>query len=532
MRREAIDAVTCEVFSHRLSAVCEEMGAALCRSAFSTNIKERRDFSCALFDRAGELVAQAAHIPVHLGSTQLAVSAALASHRLRRGDVVALNDPFAGGTHLPDVTLVAPVFVSGSRKPIAFVAVRAHHADIGGLAPGSMPLTEEIFQEGLRIPPTLCVRNGRWVPEFLDLFLANTRVSEERQGDLFSQLSAIRIGQQRVAELARRHGSVMLAEAMASLQDYSERLTRAMIRHIPAGMYRAEDFLDDDGLGTHRIPIRVSVRVQEDSLVVDFSDSSPQVRGCVNANLAIARAAVLYVLQILADGRIPPNAGLMRVVRVVAPEGSIVNARFPAAMAAGNVETSQRLVDVLLRALSSALPGLIPAASCGTMNNLALGGYDEQRQCFFTYYETIGGGAGAGPLGPGESAIHTHMTNTRNTPVEALEALYPLRVRSYRIRTGSGGAGRHRGGDGIVRELEARGRICVTLLGERRRTSPYGLAGGKPGKRGRDEKVDRQGRAARLPPKVSFTLAARERIRISTPGGGGWGREKRRRGKR
>lgn len=518
-----MDPITCEVFSHRFAAVCEEMGAALCRSAFSANIKERRDFSCALFDGAGELVAQAAHIPVHLGSTQLAVRAALAAHALRRGDVVAVNDPFAGGTHLPDLTLVAPVFASVSRKPLGYLAVRAHHADIGGMAPGSMPLAEEIFQEGFRVPPILCVRNGRWVREFLDLFLANTRVSDERQGDLFAQLSAIRIGQQRIVELARRHGPVTLREAMRALQDYSERLARALIRRIPAGSYRARDFLDDDGLGTRRIPIEALVCVQGDSLVVDFSGSAAQVRGCVNANHAIAWAAVLYVLQILADGKIPPNSGLMRPVQVVAPEGSVVNAGFPAAMAGGNVETSQRLVDVLLRALSPALPEEIPAASCGSMNNVAFGGYDERRRRYFTYYETIGGGAGGGPSGPGESAIHTHMTNTLNTPIEALESSYPIRVTSYRIRTASGGLGRHRGGDGIVRELQALTQMRATLLTERRAFAPYGLAGGFPGKRGRNETLDRKGKATVLPAKVVFTLETGDRLRISTPGGGGWG---------
>ncbi len=525
-RDRGVDAITRELFLHRLSAVCEEMGAALCKSAFSANIKERRDFSCALFDGAGQLVAQAAHIPVHLGSTQLAVKEALGLVTMSAGDVAAVNDPFAGGTHLPDLTLVAPVVLSGRSRPLAFVAVRAHHADMGGMVPGSMPLSEEIFQEGLRIPPVLCVRNRRWVPEFLRLFLANTRVPEERQGDLFAQLAAIRIGQARMAGLCRRFGARVLETVMASLLDYSEQLARALIARIPNGRYTGQDVLDDDGRGTRGIQLRVALEVKRDSMRVDFSGSSPQVAGCLNANAAITWAAVLYVLQTLAGGRIPPNAGLMRRLEVVAPEGSIVNARFPAAVAGGNVETSQRLVDVLFRALARALPEEIPAASGGTMNNLALGGYDPIRSRFFTYYETIASGAGAGPSGRGADGIHTHMTNTWNTPIEALEAAYPVRVTAYRIRVRSGGEGRHRGGAGVVREIEVLCPLRFSLLSERRVFPPWGLLGAQPGRRGRNVQVGRNGRKWLLPGKVEGQLAPGERLRIETPGAGGWGRKR------
>jgi N-methylhydantoinase B len=521
-----VDPITREVFLHRFSSLCEEMGAVLCRSAFSANIKERRDFSCALFDRHGELVAQAAHIPVHLGSIQLAVREAVSCVRLGPGDVVAINDPFAGGTHLPDLTLVAPVFLAGETRPVAFVAARAHHADIGGAVPGSMPLSEEIFQEGLRIPPLRCVRGGRWIPEFLRLFLANTRVPEERRGDLFAQFAAIRIGQKRLVELARRHGRSLLEAAMDALQDYSERLTRVMIARIPNGRYTASDFLDDDGLGTRLIQIRVALHVQSNRLHVDFAGSSDQVPGCVNANLAITWAAVLYVIQSLAGGRIPANGGLMRPVTVSAPEGSVVNARYPAAVAGGNVETSQRIVDVLFRALARALPGLMPAASGGSMNNVALGGFDPIRRRYFTYYETIAGGAGAGPAGAGESGVQTHMTNTWNTPIEALEAAYPLRVTEYRIRARSGGRGLHPGGAGLVREIQALCPLRYTLLTDRRSTAPWGLEGGKPGQRGANVKITTSGKVEPCRPKETGRLNRGERLRIETPGGGGWRRQK------
>ena len=522
-----MDAVALAVANQRLAAVAEEMGVVLGRTAVSPNIKERRDFSCAVFDARGALVAQAAHIPVHLGSTALSVRAAIAGVPLGPGDVAMLNDPFAGGTHLPDVTVVAPVFLRGRRRPFAYVANRAHHADIGGMAPGSMPLATEIYQEGLRLPPVRLIAAGRPQPDVLAIFLANTRVRAEREGDLMAQWAALRVGADRLRALVARVGGVgRLARQMAALQAYSAALMHANLARIPRGVYRARDVLDDDGLGTENIPIAVAIGVGGGRARIDFSGSAPQVRGPVNANFAVTRSAVLYVFTALAPEPIPPNEGLAWPLRIVAPEGSIVHARFPAAVAGGNVETSQRIVDVVLRALAPALPARIPAASAGTMNNLAFGGMLGGRA--YSYYETIAGGAGAGPGGPGASAVHTHMTNTMTTPVEALEAYYPLRVRRQAVRRGSGGRGHYRGGDGIVREIEFLAPAEVTLLGERRRVAPYGLAGGEAGAPGRDV-LTRGGRTRRIPAKVTLGVEAGDRLRIETPGGGGFGRPRRRR---
>jgi N-methylhydantoinase B len=520
-----LDPVALEIAQHRLAGIAEEMGVVLGRTAHSPNIKERRDYSCAVFDARGLLVAQAAHIPVHLGSTPLSVAAALAAVPMAPGDVVILNDPFAGGTHLPDVTCVAPVYLDGGRRPIAYVANRAHHADIGGMAPGSMPLATEVFQEGFRLPPVRLVEGGRPVRAVWTLFLANTRVATEREGDLGAQWAALRVGADRLRALAGRDGASRLAADMRSLQAYSETLMRAALRALPAGTYRATDVVDDDGFGARRLPIRVAITVGGGRARIDFAGTAAQTRGPVNANLAVTRSAVLYVFTALSREPIPPSDGLARPLAIEAPAGTLVNARFPAAVAAGNVETSQRIVDVLLRALAVAAPDRIPAASAGSMNNVALGGTAAGRP--FAYYETLAGGAGAGPSGPGLSAVHTHMTNTMNTPVEALEAYYPLRVRRYAIRRGSGGRGRYRGGDGIVRELELCARAQVTILTERRESAPWGLAGGAPGARGRDWAAC-GGRWRRLPAKASLSLDAGDRVRIETPGGGGFGRPRRR----
>jgi N-methylhydantoinase B len=518
-----VDAVTLEVFNHRLSALAEEMGVTLCRSAFSPNIKERRDFSCAVFDRRGDMVAQAAHIPVHLGSTPLSVRAAIERVPMGPGDVVVLNDPYAGGTHLPDVTVVAPVYLPGERKPFGYVADRAHHADIGGASPGSMSLATEIYQEGFRLPPVHLVVRGKVASDVLDLFLANTRVPEERRGDLLAQLAALRLGARRLRELVQRNGQQATQRAMTALQDYSARLMAAALQRLPAGRYRAVDWMDDDGAGAVRIPIRVSVRIAHGHAVVDFTGTAPQVAGGINANYAVTVAAVLYVFQGLAAADIPANAGLLRPVEIVAPYGTLVNASFPAAVAGGNVETSQRIVDVLLKALAPAAAQQVPAASCGSMNNVALGGYDPFRKRVFAYYETIAGGAGAGPQHAGASGIHTHMTNTLNTPIEALEAAYPLRVTRYGLRSTSGGSGLHRGGDGIVREIEFLAPAHVTLLTERRRIQPYGLQNGRPGQRGRNLFVDGRG-IHPMAAKTTIQVSAGDRIQILTPGGGGWGR--------
>jgi N-methylhydantoinase B len=523
-RRADVDPVSLEIANHRLASIAEEMGVVLGRTALSPNIKERRDYSCALFDGGGALVAQAAHIPVHLGSTALSVRAALERIALGPGDVAILNDPFAGGTHLPDVTVVAPVFRPRARRPFAYVANRAHHADMGGMSAGSMPLASEIFQEGFRIPPVRIVAGGRPARDVMALFLANTRVPAEREGDLLAQWAALRVGAERLNELAARVGIRRLATGMAALQDYSEALMRATLRRLPAGTFRAVDVLDDDGLGTERVRLEVAITIGRGGARIDFTGSAPQTRGPLNANLAVTRSAVLYVFSTMAAEDIPANEGIGRPLAITAPAGSVVNARFPSAVAGGNVETSQRIVDVLLRALAEAAPGRVPAASAGSMSNVALGGVLADR--VFAYYETVAGGAGAGPSGPGASAIHTHMTNTMNTPVEALEAYYPLRVRRYAVRRGSGGRGRHPGGDGIVREIEFAAPAEVTLLGDRRRVPPWGLWGGGPGKVGRDRLIDVSGRTRNLPAKTTFRVRPGERLRVETPGGGGWGRRR------
>ena len=516
-----LDPVALEIANHRLAAIAEEMGVVLGRTALSPNVKERRDYSCAVFDARGALVAQAAHIPVHLGATPLSVRAAIARVPMGPEDVAVLNDPFAGGTHLPDVTVVAPVFARGARRPFAYVANRAHHADIGGMSPGSMPLASDVFQEGLRLPPVKLVANGRLADDVLAIFLANTRVPDERAGDLEAQWAALRVGAERLRGLAARRGGVgVLAREMAALQDYSAALMGATLRALPRGTYRGHDVLDDDGLGAEDLKLAVAVTLAGGRARVDFTGTEPQTRGPLNANLAVTRSAVLYVFTALAREAIPPNEGLSRPLHIVAPEGSLVNARAPAAVAGGNVETSQRIVDVLLRALARAAPDRVPAASCGSMNNVALGSTTGARP--FAYYETIAGGAGGGPSRPGASAVHTHMTNTMNTPIEALEAYYPLQVRRYALRPHSGGRGHHPGGAGVVRELAFLCTAEVTLLGERRRVRPYGLAGGAPGVAGRDWLFHR-GRLVRLPGKATLRVERGDRLRIETPGGGGFG---------
>jgi N-methylhydantoinase B len=520
-----LDPITLEVMNNRLAAIAEEMGVVLGLTGFSPNIKERRDFSCALFDGRGEMVAQAAHLPVHLGSTPLSVRAAIERLKLDEGDIAALNDPFAGGTHLPDLTLVEPIFLRGERRPFAYAANRAHHADIGGMAPGSMALSTEIYQEGFRLPPVKLVARGEPVRDIFELFYANTRVREEREGDLRAQIGALAIGRRRVQDLVAKAGRPLVASAMDALKDYSARLMASVLRAIPPGIYRAVDFLDDDGFDSGPLPIRVAIRVARGGrAIADFTGSAPQVRGPVNANYAITLSAVFYVMKCLAASAVPPNEGLMRPIRLIAPAGSIVNALPPAAVAGGNVETSQRIVDVLFRALAKAAPDRIPAASSGSMSNVTVGGYDSLRQRQFSYYETIAGGAGAAPGHPGASGIHTHMTNTLNTPIEALEAYYPMRITEYRIRRGSGGRGRYAGGDGLVRELECLVESSVSVLSERRVLRPYGLAGGGPGKCGANYLV-RGGRRKALAGKGNARLDAGDCIRIETPGGGAWGRK-------
>jgi N-methylhydantoinase B/oxoprolinase/acetone carboxylase alpha subunit len=516
-------AVERELFRNLFVSVAEEMGAVLRRTAFSPNIKERRDYSCAVYDSAGETVAMGDHMPVHLGAMPLSVRAALDAFTLEPGDVAILNDPFRGGTHLPDITAISGVFLPGEEKPAWYVASRAHHSDVGGMSPGSMPLAREIYQEGLRLPPILLMRRGVMDGPLLNLILANVRTPEERQGDLLAQIMANRRGEQRLLEMAARHGRADLDRNMRALQDYSASMMRAALERVPAGEYAFSDWLDEDGAGSGPVEIHVTVRTGAGSATVDFAGSSGQVAGPMNANYAVAVSATAYVFRCiaarLAAEDIPYNAGLLRPIEVRTPERSVVSAGPPAAMAAGNVETSQRITDALFGALAQALPDIIPAASSGTMNNIAIGGWDPRYGRPFAYYETIAGGSGASAEGPGASAIHTHMTNSWNTPAEAFEREYPMRVRRYEVRRGSGGVGRHRGGDGIVREIEFLTAAEVTILSDRRARGPWGLAGGGDGAPGRNTLL-RGGEELMLPAKTRFDAQAGDVLRIETPGGG------------
>src|SRR5579863_1683031 len=479
-----MDAIELEIFKHLFQSIAEEMGASLRRTALSPNIKERRDYSCALFDAAGQALAMGDHMPVHLGSMPMSVRAAIDELALMPGDVAMLNDPFRGGTHLPDITVVAPVFITFNRKGAAktgaadfYVAARAHHADIGGTFAGSMGPCREIYQEGFRIPPVRIVRSGSLDRDVLALLLNNVRTPEEREGDLRAQLAACHTGISRLEELCRRYSLARVNDAADALLEYSEQMMRAFLATVTPGSYAAEDFLDDDGVNGDPVRIAVRITIRRNHAVIDFSGSSPQVAGSINSVAAITYSACFYVFRCLLAEDVPATAGLMRPIQVIAPEGTIVNARPPAAVAGGNVETSQRIVDVLLRALAQAIPERIPAAASGTMNNLTIGGIDPRTGDPFTYYETIAGGMGARPGKPGVSGVHTHMTNSLNTPAEALEYAYPLRVRRYSLRPGSGGNGKFRGRDGIVREIEVLTDCEVTLLADRRSRGPWGLAG-------------------------------------------------------
>ncbi len=520
------DPIRLEVFKHLFAAVAEEMGVVLRKASYSPNIKERRDFSCAVFDAAGNMIAQAAHIPVHLGSMPLSVAQAVAELSFAPGDVVILNDPFRGGTHLPDITLISPIFIEegGEQRLFGFVANRAHHADVGGMTPGSMPVAREIYQEGVIIPPLKLAEGGRLNQGVMDLILSNVRTPEERAGDLRAQMAANRRGVARVQEIVARYGADEVTRYMGELLRYTERMTRRLLESLPDGTYRFTDYMDDDGIGDEPVPITVSITIEGDTATVDFTGSAPQQKGSINAVYAITLSAVYYVFRCLIGLDVPNNSGCLAPIRVIAPEGTVVNARRPAPVAGGNVETSQRIVDVLLGALAQACPDKVPAASQGTMNNVTIGGWDPIREQSFAYYETIGGGMGARPGKDGASAIHTHMTNTLNTPVEALEYTYPFRVVRYEVRRGSGGAGRYRGGDGIRRDIEVLTEAQVSLLTERRRLAPYGLEGGGSGARGENVLI-RNGQETPLPGKGTVLLEPGDILSIRTPGGGGWGKE-------
>jgi N-methylhydantoinase B len=513
-----MDPITLAVLAHALKGVAEEMSAALVRTAYSPNIKERRDCSCAIFDPQGGMVAQAENIPVHLGAMPFSVQAALQGRQgWDPGDIVVLNDPYRGGAHLPDITFVAPVFLE--TELLGFVANRAHHADVGGMVPGSLPpRAREIFQEGVRIPPVKLWRKGQPDQDLWHFLLANVRTPWEREGDLLAQKAAVEIGLRRLAALANRWGKDRLLSVFETLQRQGEERMRRAIGRVPKGHYEFTDFLDEG------IQVRVRVVVGEGEVTVDFSGSSEQVELPVNAPLAVTASAVYYAFRALLDPGIPPNAGVWRPIRIVAPEGTVVNARPPAPVGGGNLELSQRIVDAIFGALAQVLPDRVPAASQGTMNNVVIGGIDPRSGKPYTFYETIGGGMGGRRGKPGLNGIHTHMTNTLNTPVEALEIAYPLRVERYELRDGSGGAGQFPGGKGIRRDIRVLGhRAVVSLLGDRRKNRPWGLFGGAPGAPGADFLL--MGRkSTRLPGKGVVEVPPAGLISIRTPGGGGYGR--------
>jgi N-methylhydantoinase B len=510
-----VDPVTLEVARNRLTSIASEMGVVLRRTSFSPNIKERADCSAAVFVPDGEMLAQAEHIPVHLGSMPASVAEVLSRFGASAvpGTQYAVNDPYAGGTHLNDLTLVRPVFAEG--RLVGWVANRAHHADVGGEAPGSMPAHATLVdQEGIRVAPMVAVINGDFVPAFLEPFLAATRTPEERIGDLSAQLGANEAGATQLTNLVASLGIARYTEVTAALLDYGERRMRAAIGAISDGSYTFSDAMEWHGTD---LPIRVVVTIAGDELEADFVGSNPQIAGNINAVEAVTRSCLYYAVRVATDPTIPANGGCYRAVSLRTQPGSLVAATAPAAVAAGNVETSQRIADVLLGALAQAVPERVPAAGQGTMNNVLIGGDG------FAYYETVAGGQGGAPGKPGESGIHTGMTNTKNTPIETLETHYPFRVTRYALRRGSGGAGTFAGGDGIEREIEFLQPATVSLMGERRRLQPWGLSGGRPGATGEDWLLHKGGSRERLPAKTTFGVDAGDRLLVLTPGGGGWG---------
>jgi N-methylhydantoinase B len=513
-----IDAITLEVARNRFAAVADEMGVVLRRTALSPNIKERADCSAAVFTADGEMLAQAEHIPVHLGSMPASVRACLDRFDPEPGIQYAVNDPYRGGTHLNDLTVLAPVFVDGIH--IAWVANRAHHADVGGEAPGSMPAhATRLEQEGHIVSPMVAVEDGAWTEDFLQPFLAASRTPWERRGDLDGQMGSNAVAVRRLAEMVELEGIDRYAEVSRALLQYGERRMLAALTDLADGVYEFEDYME---FGDEDVAIRVAITVDGETLHADFSGSDPQIEANFNAVEAVTRSCLYYAVRVATDPTIPANGGCYRPLSLTAPEGSIVNARPPAAVAAGNVETSQRIADVLLGALAQAAPDRVPAAGQGTMNNVLIGN-DE-----FAYYETVAGGQGARPFRDGQSGIQTGMTNTQNTPIESLHTHYPFRVTAYTLRRDSGGPGEYRGGDGIRREIEFHTAATLSLMGERRRNAPWGLAGGEPGAIGEDWLVSATGDRQRLPGKTTVEVSPGDRLVVLTPGGGGWGRSRNR----
>lgn len=512
------DAARLAVWNALLASIAEEMGVTLGLSSHSPNIRERRDYSCGVFGTDGEMVAQAAHIPVHLGAMPEAIRAVQSLVPWREGDVAIVNDPYLGGTHLPDISLVAPVF--WDEELVAFLSNRAHHADVGGMSAGSMPLSTELYQEGVIIPPLRLYDAGKRNDELLALILRNVRTPEERQGDFDAQMAAIRTGEQRLHELCRRYGPDEVAAEMEALKAYTERLTRAAISDIPDGTYHARDVMETPAGGEVGIVLQLTVAGEE--MTFDFTGTAPEQAASINAVAAVTRSAVAYCVRCLLPADAPSNEGGFRPLTFVLPEGSLVNARPPRAVSAGNVETSQRVTDVVFRALAEALPGRIPAASAGSMSNFTFGGQRGDGTPF-AYYETIPGGAGAGPGSAGLAGVQTHMTNTANTPAEALERTLPIRLWAFEIRDGSGGDGQHRGGDGVTKEVEALEGMQAALIADRRSHRPWGLAGGTDGLAGSDSVLRGGQGEERIGGHSQVRLEPGDRLRIETPGGGGWG---------
>ena len=510
-----LDPVTLEILRNRLVGVAEEMGQVLIRGAYSPNIKERQDCSTALFDAEGRMIAQAEHIPVHLGAMPEAV-AAVRERDPDPGDAYLLNDPFAGGTHLPDVTVVSTI--APDDEIVGYAVTRAHHADVGGGTPGSMPAgATEIHQEGLRIPGIRIVAGGDVDEELLSFVLANVRNPSERRADLRAQLAANERGGDRIADLLDEYGADRLRDGFDAVLDYSRERIRTEIAAIPDGIYEADDVLEGDGVTAEDIPIVATVTVDGSEVTVDFAGTADQVAGNMNAPLAVATSAVYFVVRAVTDPEIQPNQGCYDPITVTAPEGSLLNPTPPAAVVGGNVETSQRVTDVVLAAFSEALPGTVPAQGQGTMNNTIIGSQRADGEGF-TYYETIGGGDGAGPEGDGMDGVQVGMTNTLNTPIEALETEYPLFVERYTLRSGSGGGGRHRGGLGIERSVTVETDAVVSLLTERRRHAPRGAAGGESGATG-ENLIDGE----TVPAKTTVEVPAGTTVTVRTPGGGGYG---------
>ncbi|MDH5393154.1 MAG: hydantoinase B/oxoprolinase family protein [Gammaproteobacteria bacterium] len=509
-----MDNIELSLFAHRISAVCDEMGAVLQRVAFSPNIKDRLDFSCAVFSAEGELLAQAAHIPVHMGSMAYAMADVVALIQWQPGDMVIVNDPYMGGTHLPDVTLISPLFMA--QQLTAFVVNRAHHADIGAESPGSMPVSSSLLQEGVVISPAKLMLNNELNQSVLQPLLRQLKNADESMGDFNAQISANRRGLERLQLLIASMGLAAYQQAQQALNDYAEKMADAALKSIPDGVYDFTDKMDDDGQGQKDILIKVSLTVQAGKVTADFKGTDDQVKGNINCPLSVVAAAVFYVFRCLMPQQTPACAGSFRSIQINVPEGCLLNARYPAAVAAGNVETSTRVVDVIMGALAKAIPEQIPAASHGSMNNLAMGHEGDAQHEAWNYYETIGGGMGAGKSGGGLSAVQSHMTNTLNTPIEVLESRYPIRIKRYQIRQASGGRGQRNGGDGIIREFEFLEPAQFTLLTERRSMQPWGI-NAEAGKRG-ENRLNQELIAA----KINCQVEAGDVLRIETPGGGAW----------